>query len=168
MKKITMLAALLVVTAVNTQAQEVIKGLKNQVSLVKGSRAMPSVKYKDGLMVGLQNTEEGMTFMMTKNGKQTPLIDPVDAKYGQAAEGDIDGDGKNEVLIGHRLSDNDFTIHIYKKPEFEFEYNLWATVNGTGSAEFPQNGTVKLSTKEGNVTVMKIDSEGKLTAVTGK
>lgn len=168
MKKILALAALLTFAAATTNAQIIIRGVRNQAELVKGSRAMPTVKYKDGMMVGMQNTEEGMTFLLTKNGKQTPLIDPVDAKYGQAAEADVDGDGKMEVLIAHRLTDGDFTINIYKKPEFEFDYALWSTLNGKHYAEFPQNGTVKLYTKEGSVSVMKFDSEGKLTTVTGK
>lgn len=164
MKKILTLAAMFALVAVSTQAQEIFKGLKNQASLVKGSRALPTVKYKDGFMVGMSNTDDGMAFTMTKNGKNSELFDgPVDAKYGQAAEADVDGDGKNELLAGYRKTENDFTINIYKKPEFEFEYKLWATVNGTGQAEFPQDGTVKLYTKEGSVNVMKFDSEGKLT-----
>lgn len=168
MKKIFVLALVLATAVASTQAQDIIRGVRNQGILVKGSRALPAVKFKEGMMVSLSNTDDGMAFNMTKNGKVTPLFDPVDAKIGQAAEVDVDGDGKMEILAGYRNTDNDFTLNIYKKPEYEFDYKLWATVNGNAYAEFPQNGTVKLHTKEGAVSLMKFDSEGKLTPVPGK
>jgi hypothetical protein len=160
MKKILAFTILFSAILINTQAQDIIKGVRNQAILVKGSRALPMVKFKDGQMVSITNTDEGMSFTMTKNGKITPLFDPVDAKFGQIAEVDVEGDGKMEIVTAYRLTDGDFTLNIFKKPDYEFEYKLWSTINGKAYAEFPQNGTVKLYTKEGNISVMKFDSEG--------
>ena len=168
MKKLAVAVAAFVLLASASQAQTFIRGVKNQAELVKGSRALPSVKYKDGLTISMANTEdEGMTFTTTKNGKQYPLFDPVDATFGQLAETDIEGDGKMEILAGYRTAANSYTINIYKKAEFETEHKLWSTINGQHYAEFPGDGTVKMYTKEGSISVMKFDEEGKLTEAAG-
>jgi hypothetical protein len=161
MKKILFSFSLILVVISQVNAQEIIKMAKNQVFLVKGSRAMPQIKYKAGITITLENKEDGMNFTVTKNGKNYPLFDPVSiATYGQLAEVDLESDGKTEIVAGYRNSPNDFIVNVYHKPEYELDYKLLCTFTGQGTCEFLPNREVKITAKDGTSKVLVIDSEG--------
>lgn len=146
-----------------SQTTDIIKGIKNQVYLVKGSHAMPTLKCKEGITIMMQNEETGMDFTVVKNGKQFPLFASVSsATYGQLAETDVDGDGKMEIMGGYRSGPDNFIINIFKKPEYELDYKLWATVSGQSYCEFPGNSIAKVYAKNGTVKTVTIDTEGKI------
>jgi hypothetical protein len=163
MKKLIFLTVLLFLSFNQLQAQEIIKGAKNTAFLLKGSRALPQVKFKEGFTITIKNEEDGsMSFTDTKNGKDFPLFKEVSATYGQVAELDVENDGKNEIVAGYRTSPNEFTVYIYKKAQFETDYKQWSTVRGQGYCEFPGNGTVKVYDKNGNGKVLRFGDDGML------
>lgn len=167
MKKITLLLLLLSTSALIVNAQDIIKGLPYSISLVAKSSKQPTVRLKDGSGITLRYTAEaGFTVMMGKNGKSFEFTDPMpNAKFVQAAEVDIDKDGKMEVVIASRTSSETIEIKVFKKPEFEIFYKEWSSFTGVTSVEFPGDGTFKLYDKEGNAGTYKFDEEGKIAEV---
>lgn len=169
MKKIAAFVFLLTLSASTVSAQEIIKGLKNQGFLLKGSRAMPMVKFKEGISVLLENKEDGMNFTVIKNGKNYPLIEPVaSATYGQVAETDVDGDGSTDILAAYRTGPNQFILYIFKKAPFETEYKMWCTISGKNAIQFDGNSKITLINSDNSTTAYTIDSEGKLSVVESK
>lgn len=165
----TLLIFLLVLGGVTQVSfgQEIIKGTTNTVSLVKKSAKLPSIKNKDGSTIVLSYKEpEGLKVMMGKNGKNFPFCDPFpNALMVQVAEADIDKDGKPEILVGARTSASTVEIKIYKKPEFETLYKLWASFTGVQSFEFPGDGNVRLYDMNGKFGLYKMMEDGTLNAM---
>ncbi len=161
MKKI-LFAFIISFSAVSfTQAQEIIKGVKNSDFLLKGSRKMTQVKLKDGSALLIQNNEGQMIFKLIKNGKETEMLKPSpDYIYGQVSEFDIDGDGKPEMLIAYRSAPAAFEVHIYKKAEFEVDYKLFTTINGQDHCEFPGDNTVKIYAEDLTMSHLKFKADG--------
>lgn len=169
MKKIIAFVILSVAITASVSAQEVIKGLKNQVFLLKGSRALPMIKFKEGISVLLENKEDGMNFTVIKNGKQYPLIDPVaSATYGQVAETDVDSDGSTDIIAAYRTAPNQFILYIFKKAQFETEYKMWSTVTGSTSVQFEGNSKLTLTNADNTTTAFTLSTEGKLSPVDSK
>jgi len=161
MKKILFTAVILLFTFSLTQAQEIIKGMKNNDFLLKGSRKIAQIKLKDGSALLIQNKEGSMTFTLLKNGKETDMIEPSpEYAYGQVSEFDIDGDGKPEMLIAERNAPAAFEVHIYKKADFEVEYQPFTTINGQDHCEFPGDNTVKIYSEDLKVSHLKFKSDG--------
>lgn len=159
-KNIFIILVLLAFTS-SINAQQIITGAKNTAILKKGSVALPQVRYKSGEMIMMKNTEEGMNFDLIKNGKTTAMFDPcVDCVFGQAAEFDINGDGKTEVLLGTRMTPETFEVKIYKKAEFEVDYKLFTTINGQDHCEFAGDNTVKIFATDLKVAHLKFKSDG--------
>ncbi len=169
MKKIVIILTLLALAGSNVSAQEIIKGIKNQGFLLKGSRAMPMIKFKEGLSVMLENKEDGMNFTVIKNGKQFPLIEPVaSATYGQVAETDVDGDGSTDIIAAYRLGPSQFNLFIFKKAQFETDYKMWCTISGKNAILFDGNSKITLINPDNTTTSYMIDSEGKLSIIESK
>ena len=144
-----------------TQAQEIIKGMKNNAVFLKGSRAMPQVRFKDGSMIMMMNGDDGMSFTLIKNGKETPMFDPSkDYTFGQVSEFDIDADGTMEMLIGTRKTPSTFEVRIYKKAQFDTDYKLFTTINGQDHCEFAGDNTVKIYTEDLKISHLKFKSDG--------
>jgi hypothetical protein len=163
MKKLVFLSSIFLLSLFHLQAQEIIKGQKNTVFLLKGSRAMPEVKFKEGFSILLKNEDDGtMSFTNIKNGKEFPLFKPVNATYGQVAELDVESDGKNEIVAGYRTGPQEFTVFIYKKAQFETDFKLWSTVRGQSYCEFPGNGSVKVYDKTGAFKTLWFGDDGML------
>ena len=161
MKKISILFFVLISISSITQAQQIIMGVKNFTILKKGSSALPQTKFKTGELVMMKNTDGSMNFDLVKNGKTTPLITAcADCVFGQAAEADINGDGKTEVLIGTRLTPETFEVKIYYKEEFDVEYKLFTTITGQDHCEFPGDNTVKIYTTDLKVAHLKFKADG--------
>ncbi|MBK6484577.1 MAG: hypothetical protein IPG01_15930 [Chitinophagaceae bacterium] len=164
MKILLSLSILLLVVFKVSLGQEIIKGMTNTVSLVKKSAKLPSIKNKDGSTIVLSYKEpDGLKVMMGKNGKNFPFCDPYpNALMVQVAEFDVDGDGKQEILVGARTSTETVEIKIYKKPEFETLYKQWTAFTGVQSFEFPGDGNVKLYDMKGKSGLFKVMADGQL------
>lgn len=164
MKKTGLLLLVFFVVIHVSYGQEIIKGVTNTVSIVKKSAKIPSIKNKDGSTIVLSYKEpDGIKVMMGKNGKNFAFCEPFPyASMVQVAEADIDADGKPEILVGARTSDETVEIKIYKKPEFETLYALWSAFTGVQSFEFTGDGKVKLYDMNGRFGVYKMAADGKL------
>jgi hypothetical protein len=169
MKKLLAILMLFSLTTLTVSAQEIIKGLKNQGFLLKGSRAMPVVKFKEGISVMLENKEDGMNFTVIKNGKNYPLIDPVaSATYGQVAETDVDGDGSTDILAAYRTGPNQFIVYIFKKAQFETDYKMFCSITGKNAIQFDGNSKITLYNLDNSTTLYSLDAEGKLSVIESK
>ncbi len=166
MKKLSILFVLSFAANV-TFSQEIIKGLKNTVSLVQKSAKLPSIKNKDGSTIVLSYKEtEGLMVTMGKNGKNSVFSGPFpNALMVQVGEMDIDNDGKPEILVGTRTSAEAVEVEIYKKAAFEIFYKLWSTLTGFNSFEFTGDGHIKLYDMKGNFGLYTIMEDGKLNAM---
>ncbi len=167
MKRLSLLFFFYLATVNTTFSQEIIKGLKNTVSLVQKSAKIPSIKNKDGSTIVLRYKEsEGLMVTMGKNGKNSDFSGPFpNALMVQVGEMDIDKDGKLEILVGSRTSPESVEVEIHKKAEFEIFYKLWSTLTGFDSFEFTGDGHIKLYDTKGNFGLYTIMEDGKLNAM---
>jgi len=161
MKQFFLATAILLTAFSYSHAQEIISGVKNCDFLLKGSKKIAQIKLKDGSALLIQNKEGKMTFTLLKNGKETDIIESSpDYTYGQACESDIDGDGKQDLLIGARQSESSFEVFIFKKAEFEVDYKLFTTINGQDHCEFPGDKTVKIYSEDLTLSHLKFKADG--------
>ncbi|MBA3648123.1 MAG: hypothetical protein H0W62_06165 [Chitinophagales bacterium] len=163
MKKIILLLVIATAYYKGATAQEIIKGLTNTASLIPKSQRVPSIKNKDGSTLVLSYAAgTGIKVMIGKNGKNNLFCDPFQtASMVQVGEKDVDGDGKQELLVGSRDSAK-VNVMLYKKADFESEYKYWTTVHGENSVEFPGDGSVKLHDFQADGTTYKFGPSGDL------
>lgn len=140
---------------------DIIQGVKVTNGLMMPSARMPVLHLQDGSVIQLiYKKDSGITIKMLKNGKITQFDKTWPGLYVQVTEQDIDGDKKPEVLVACRDTANHYKIDIFKKPDFEYFFKLWNTVEGKGLVEFPGDGSVKMI-ENGATEVKKLEGSGK-------
>lgn len=168
MKTISALFLILVSFQIHSQTAVIIQGPVNTISLVKKSSKLPTIKMKDGSTIALRyDVTDGIHAEMYKNGKNFDLVEPFGAAtLVQICEVDIDKDGRTEFVIGARTAADQFTIQIFRKPEFETEWTLWSTLSGQSYCEFSGDNTVKVYTLDGSVSTLRFNEDGTFKVVT--
>jgi hypothetical protein len=140
---------------------DIIKGAVVTNGLMMPSARMPLVHIQDGSFIQLiYKNDSGITITMMKNGKVTRFDKTWPGQYVQVAEQDIDGDKKPEILVAYRDTANHYKIDIFKKPDFQYLYKLWYTLNGKGLVEFPGDGSVRMIEGD-SIKVKELTGSGK-------
>ena len=165
MQRLFLIVSVLAFTFHSALSQEIVRSEVDDISIVKKSSKVPQLRMEDGMALLLQydQADESIHVKMVRNGKNLEFCDPFpSATFVQALETDVDGDERLELILAERTAANEFTIHIYKRPEFEFEYQIWASIPGQNYAEFPGNSNLILYDMDGGGTSFKISFDGKL------
>ncbi|MDW8393802.1 MAG: hypothetical protein RMK52_06115 [Chitinophagales bacterium] len=167
--KLLLFAAAVVCVASSVTAQEIIRGIPahQTVSVVKKSSRTPTLRLHDGSLLTVSYRETpGFRVVWTKNAKTFVLADSIThALMVQAAETDIDGDGKREIIIIKKITDDNLEATVFRKPEFETYYQLWSTFTGVAAVEFPGDNTVKIYDLNDKAGHYRFDRNGKLVAL---
>jgi len=165
MKKTLIVISAFTFLSFHVFSQDLIKGLPISISLVPKSAKQPNLKLKDGSGVLLKyDVNDGIHVIMAKNGKQTDLCDPfANSKMVQVGQVDIENDGKPEIVVASQTSSTTIQVLIYKKADFEVNYQPWSHFSGVAAVEFPGDGTVEIYDETGNFSTYKFSDDGKLT-----
>ncbi|MCS6990309.1 MAG: hypothetical protein NZL95_00405 [Chitinophagales bacterium] len=167
MKTIAFACVLLLLLPLAGTAQDLILGLgpHETASVVKKSSRTPTVRLRDGSLLTVSYRENlGFKVTWTKNAKTFALADSLtNALMVQAAEKDIDGDGKHEVIIAAKITDDNIEVTVFRKPEFETYYQRWSSFTAVAAVEFPGDNTVKIYDLNGKAGTYRFDRHGKLT-----
>ncbi len=156
--------------AAQVHAQELVRGITHTAYLPAKSSRTPFIKLSDGSLVTVSYREpEGFKVVLTKNAKTMVLAEEVRAaQAAQLAETDVNGDGRNELIIAFRTSGSEIAVTILHKPEYETYLQTWTELTCSGPVEFAGKNLVHVYTPQGQINSYRLDEKGQLMLVTDK